>query len=60
MHAQDDPDKNLIMDEEILVMPGAYDALSAGIIELVGLDKIRALELPCLRDAIQSLQPQNI
>jgi hypothetical protein len=48
------------MDEEILVMPGAYDALSAGIIELVGLDKIRALESPCLRDAFQSLQPQNI
>jgi 2-methylisocitrate lyase-like PEP mutase family enzyme len=28
--------KNLILDEEILVMPGAYDALSARIIELVG------------------------
>lgn len=28
--------KKLIIDEEILVMPGAYDALSARIVELAG------------------------
>jgi len=28
--------KKLILDKEILVMPGAHDALSAKIIEMVG------------------------
>jgi hypothetical protein len=49
----------LILGEEILVMPGAYDALSAKIIELVGLDKIRALEAHYLRVVFQPLPPQN-